>query len=147
MEADLRSSTTNIIHPDGWFDFNTLYTNPLMKEYYECHVTMLGDPDKIRPEVEANKWKFSAIDGDPVLGEGIKCYATRMFNIRMEESVVLRHLMNVAEYLSGRGCKVLRRKVERVIYDDRSSMVKCTGACPECHIDDYEEQQLKKQTT
>jgi hypothetical protein len=107
-----------------------------MKQYYECHVTMLGDPVAIRPYVEGLKWKFSAIDGDPVLGEGVKCYATRLFKKSLGESKVTDELLHTANELFKQGCKVLRRKVEFVIYDDRSYKVKCTGGCPECHLDD-----------
>lgn len=114
----------------------------MSKSYYECHVTMLGNPADIRPYVENIKWKFSAIDGDPTLGDGIKCYATRHFNIKLDEKEVLSKLFNAADHLRLDGINVIRRKIERVIYDDRSSTVRlgsCNGACPECHLDDYEE--------
>jgi hypothetical protein len=97
---------------------------------------MQGDADVIRPLVEMLKWKFSVIDGDPVLGEGIKCYATRLFNKNLGNEKVLNELLRAASDLERWGVRVLRRKVELVIYDDRSTKVRCTGGCPECHLDD-----------
>ncbi|KGM36115.1 hypothetical protein [Inquilinus limosus] len=109
--------------------------------YFECHVTMVGDPAQLRPMVEEVGWKFSQIDGDPVLGEEVKCYATMLFNARKDQEWVLNQLLATADALEGYGATVLRRKVERVLYDDRSSAVRfqCNGACPECHLDDYVE--------
>ncbi len=109
------------------------------KQYYECHITMLGDKEKLKPIVEFHKWKFSAIDGDPTLGDGIKCYATRHYNTKLNPDTVLYALHWVADDLERNGIEVIRRKIERVIYDDRSSTVRlgsCNGACPECHLDE-----------
>lgn len=110
----------------------------MSKSYYECHITMLGDPKKVEPLVKSLKWKFSAIDGDPTLGDGIKLYATRHYNSRMEQGRVLDELLITATKLEEFGIEVIRRKIELVIYDDRSSTVsfKCKGGCPECHLDD-----------
>ncbi len=111
------------------------------KSYYECHVTMLGDPEKIKPIVESlTNWKFSAINGDPVLGDGVKCYATYFYKARFDQASVVSALHSIAQILNEAGCNVIRRKVELVMYDDRSSAVNtCDGACVECHLDDYNE--------
>jgi hypothetical protein len=108
----------------------------MANSYFECHVTMLGHATEIRPEVERRKWKFSMIDGDPVLGDGIKCYATKLFNRRVGQDKVTEELLTIANELKNLGFTVLRRKVEMVIFDDRSSKIKCTGGCVECHLDD-----------
>lgn len=105
-------------------------------KYFECHVTMTGDAATIRPLVERLKWKFSVIDGDILLGDGAKCYATRLFNARLEQQGVMLQLLNVANKLESYGCNVIRRKMEMVIYDDRSSKMRCEGGCVECHLDD-----------
>jgi hypothetical protein len=113
----------------------------MTKEYYECHITMEGDPVIIRPLVEATKWKFSAIHDDIIMGEGLKCYATRHFNVRKAQVRVLELLHETADDLERQGVKVLRRKVERVLYDDRIDKPgTCNGACVGCHLDDYNEQ-------
>jgi len=107
------------------------------KRYYEAHVTMLGVPDDIRPLVENLRWKFSCIDGDINLGDGVKCYATRQFKGTLTEQEVVGKLYYAVGYLEGYGLQVIRRKVEVVIFDDRSEAVQpCDGACPECHTDD-----------
>jgi hypothetical protein len=108
----------------------------MSNSYFECHVTMLGNPVEIRPVVESLKWKFSVIDGDPVLGEGIKCYATRLFNKKLGTEDVTKNLLRTAEALECQGFVVLRRKVELVIFDDRSAKIRCTGGCAACHLDD-----------
>ena len=110
------------------------------RQYYECHITMEGDPKTIRPIVEKTKWKFSAIHDDIVLGEGLKCYATMHYNIRKTEDEVLQKLLDTAASIANTGIKVLRRKVERVMFDDRIDKPgTCNGACVGCHLDDYNE--------
>jgi hypothetical protein len=74
-----------------------------------------------------------------VLTPGVKCYATRHYNVKHSEKYVLKELFKIANELSKQNIKVLRRKIERVVFDDRIDTVKCTGACVECHMDDYKE--------
>lgn len=104
-----------------------------MKKYYEAHITFLGHPSTLRPEVEKQGWRFSTINGDPVLGEGIKCYATTFFNARRTETEVIEVLHATARIFSELGHKVIRRKIELVLHDDRSRDVPCEGSCLECH--------------
>lgn len=112
----------------------------MTKSYFECHVTMEAAPEdrgRVEDAVNAIGWKFSAIDGDIVMGVGVKFYATRHFNARFAESDVLARLLHAAAQIGLAGIKVTRRKVERVIFDDRSASVRpCDGACPECHLED-----------
>lgn len=110
----------------------------MSKRYYEAHITMLGSKEAIRPYVEATKWKFSAIDGDANFGDGVKVYATRQMNGRLTEQEAVNELNVTANILERFGIKVLRRKVEVVIYDDRSELVRpaCNGGCAECHTED-----------
>jgi hypothetical protein len=122
----------------------------MTKTYYECHITIeapnfLGEPRRtavarrsIKEVVEEIGWKFSAIEGDIVMGEGVKLYATHHYNSKLPADDVVALLKDAAAIIDGRSdAKILRRKVELVIYDDRSSKVKpCDGGCVECHLDD-----------
>jgi hypothetical protein len=101
--------------------------------YYEAHITMMGERDQVQLLVEGLGWKFSCIDGDPVLGAGVKCYATHFMNPRrFTRSEAINDLNIVADKLESMGAIVTRRKIEEVIYDDRSDKVNCNGMCPEC---------------
>lgn len=105
----------------------------MTKTYYECHITLNGDPEIIQWAVENMKWKFSKIDGDPVEGAGVKCYATKHYNAKHASNAVVAILMHSATVLGAYPTiEVTRRKVELVIFDDRSSKVRCDGLCPEC---------------
>lgn len=106
---------------------------------------MIGDPAIIRPQVELIHWKFSCIDGDILMGDGVKCYATRHFHAKYGQEVITQRLHEAADILRTRlggrlGFEaVVRRKVELVLFDDRSIKTQCTGGCPECHLDDLRE--------
>lgn len=106
-----------------------------MKEYYESHITMEGDPKILEYWVRQAGWKFSAIDGDPNLGSGVKCYATKQTRGDMNRDFVRQNLELTANVLSTHA-KVLRRKIGVVIFDYRSDMVgACKSGCVECNGD------------
>ncbi len=94
---------------------------------------MLGDPETIKPLVERFGWKFSCINGDPVLGDGVKCYATMLYAKSKGEDWVKGRLLYIALKMKNEGVKVLRRKVELVIYDDRDVSAVCDGGCCEAN--------------
>ena len=109
----------------------------MAKTYYEAHITIIGEPNYLlKSAIENMGWKFSAIDGDPSLGEGVKCYATKHFKASKDKEEVLSELHSAAYILSNNrlNIKVVRKKIELVIYDDRSNTVRfeCSGLCPEC---------------
>ena len=93
----------------------------MSKNYYECHVTFLAPadshPSTMGPALMG--WKFSQIDGDPVLGAGVKSYFTRQFRESIPLDSVTAEVEQVAEVLVAEGYEVLRRKVELVVYDSK----------------------------
>lgn len=108
----------------------------MAKSYYEAHITMLAEkPDHgpLQRLVERIGWKFSKIDGDPSLGDGVKCYATKHFKSSLPKEEILNELVEAARRV-GIFADVIREKIELVIHDTRSSTVRfeCNGLCPEC---------------
>lgn len=85
---------------------------------------MVGDPEKIEHAVKSVGWKFSKIDGDPSLGDGVKCYATMHYNERKPIDDVIREVNDLGDALEAGNIDVVRRKVELVVYDTRSCTVK-----------------------
>lgn len=108
--------------------------------YYEAHITVdtfnPKAPESILRElIETNNWRYSRIDGDINLGQGVKSYATKQFKASLNIELILQELHMLADRLAEHGWTILRRKIELVMYDDRSSKVRilCQGNCPECN--------------
>jgi len=88
--------------------------------YYECHITMLGDSENIKRLTESVEWHYSKIDGDPILGKGIKHYATINFkkeNITLQNCI--ENMNEVKKYMIRSGISVIRTKIEEIVYDER----------------------------
>jgi hypothetical protein len=87
----------------------------MVTEYYELHITFKGplNCDPPRP------WKYSQIDGDPVLGVGVKAYLTRQVKSDREIGEVHNLLKEPTKWLFERGHDILRRKIEKVVYDSK----------------------------
>lgn len=99
--------------------------------YYELHITMVGEPAIIQPAVEAIDWKFSQIDGDPVEGLGVKCYATTHLHAGTPEGLVLGELQETADDLAENpGVEVTRQKIELVVHDTKSSKIRLSAPDP-----------------
>lgn len=108
------------------------------KTYYECHVTFTAEPDNPRGVhpfkaiVEGMGWVFSSIAGDANLGPGRKLYATKQLNARVGDEGARKTVLNTGAALRDAGAKVLREKVEVVIFDTRSSKVQACTDCAAC---------------
>lgn len=94
-----------------------------MSASYECHITISPNLDlvqevlKIKKQVESTiQWKFSVIDGDPDLGLGMRCYATKWFKT-LEEAEDEIHI--AAMDLVINGLTLERKKIEMVVHDWR----------------------------
>lgn len=94
-----------------------------MNEYYEVHITMQGKKDVIEPAVLKLGWKYSAIDGDIVMGDGVKCYATMHYSTIHTKEWVKDELIKAALAMHDLGIEVLRQKIELVIYDTKQKAV------------------------
>lgn len=93
----------------------------MKQNYYEVHITFeCKDKETAKKVINANKWIFSSIDNDITLGQGIKCYATRHFNKRKSVDYVKDCIIDM-DYLlvKDANVKVLRHKIELVIYDKK----------------------------
>lgn len=85
-----------------------------MKEYWEAHVTFYSDKELTYPT-----WRFSKIDGDPVLGKGVKMYLTKQFRITVTIEDILNEMKEVVKYIWDSGAESFRRKIERVVFDTK----------------------------
>ena len=87
---------------------------------FECHITIADSLShthvNIKQSVLDAKWKFSCIDGDPLLGKQILYYATRWFEHR-ENAIIETNRQK--DLFIQHGLRVVRAKVEEVIYDAR----------------------------
>lgn len=88
---------------------------------FECHITVKvarEHADILQRWVESIPgWSFSSIAGDPLLGKETFCYATAHFTDPME---AMTQTTAASEALSQETwLKVVRRKVEIVMFDER----------------------------
>lgn len=87
---------------------------------YECHITVtVADAKAATVIADCMGWKTSEIKRDPTLGDGSHFYLTAhspdMPRLRgkMEETSLK---------LAEAGCKVLREKIEHIVYDTKTGI-------------------------
>lgn len=86
---------------------------------YECHLTMSPVQTRDKYTVEGMGLSYSQIDNDPDLGKGSRAYATFHRDGSIDMCQVIADLEKYNNYLLEAGAKVIRRKIEVVIYDRR----------------------------
>jgi hypothetical protein len=87
---------------------------------FEAHITF----DREHADVIQNrmlhaalrKWKFSKIDGDPLLGKKVYCYLTTHDKTEEDIQFKVRQAISVAREL---GFPPVRAKIEKIVYDER----------------------------
>lgn len=86
---------------------------------YETHITVNVQDAQVAASVAADRhWKTSQIDGDPVLGDKPFFYLTR-YGTNFEQ--VIEDLHKCVEDLKKWDVRVLREKIEAIIYDTKAS--------------------------
>jgi hypothetical protein len=82
---------------------------------YEAHITFSKDhADFVRRCAAELEWKFSQIDGDPVLGDKVFCYLSAHDDSQMR---LMQRMGDVVEKLKPFGIIPLRTKIEEILYD------------------------------
>lgn len=90
--------------------------------YYEAHITMEHVPDinNVKTYLASYAWHYSCISGDPDLGEHVFKYATKHFGGNWSMDDVKEAVNSMAGELLTKGCSVVRRKIEMIVYDERT---------------------------
>jgi len=89
-----------------------------MKPYYELHITYIDAVNAVPPVFEG--WSPSIIAGDIVLGSGIKHYFTSHMKGDANLDQIIKEMEWIADKLREIGLKVVRTKVELVLYNHRT---------------------------
>jgi hypothetical protein len=92
--------------------------------YYELHITIESPPSPLtKPHVvNVLGWKYSEFDGDPVLGNGKRSYATTSFGANQHLPFVMSQLDAAVTKLNALGETVTRSKIELVMVDNHFKM-------------------------
>lgn len=92
----------------------------MSKAYYECHITFEGDDIVGEAVCFKNKWTYSRIDGDPIMGEGVRQYATKHFNVnKRTQASIWEEMQKIRKTFESEGLIVTRCKIELVVQDER----------------------------
>lgn len=103
--------------------------------YYEAHIT-LEEPTENTGFIELHAalidWKYSKIDGDPVLGKKTFHYLTKHFpkntdnkTVGLEErEIIQNYIEKISADTKEKGFNVIRHKLELVVYDVRYNQKK-----------------------
>lgn len=101
---------------------------------FEAHITCKReDSETVEGFADSvdNFWKFSAIDGDPVMGKRPYCYLTGYDTNPLR---LLARLQTVSQCLKKQKVEILREKIEQIIYDTKTNydcIEQCCGHCGE----------------
>lgn len=85
--------------------------------HFEVHITFNSTPEGIEEFVKSIGWKFSKIDGDPKLGEGVKSYATLHTTLEFGFAKTKILLHSAVETFLMQEYVPIRMKIETVVYD------------------------------
>lgn len=95
---------------------------------FEAHITMpRAQADIVQQHAELLGMTFSAIDGDPVMGKQAYCYLTAYAPDGME---LLAKVHAASRVLAQSGVEILREKVERIMFDSKTSVDELTVLPP-----------------
>ena len=89
---------------------------------YEAHITCPRESsDTIQRLItrRLTKWKFSAFDADPLMGDKPFAYLT---SYDPSDEDMLDHMTEAAYALEAAGVPVLRQKIERIVFDTKTQV-------------------------
>lgn len=85
---------------------------------FESHITCPRDrADDVEAVGSIRGWKFSKIDGDPLLGKQPYAYLT---NYNEDAMTLFADMKATSHALNDRKVPVLREKIEEIIYDTKT---------------------------
>ena len=92
---------------------------------YECHITTSKDHAAAVETLAADlHWKYSCIDGDPVLGKQAFAYLTT-HDVHFDR--MLQRMRHASLALEKHGVPVLREKIELIVFDTKRPAGPCQG--------------------
>ena len=88
-------------------------------EKFEAHITLPREKSDWVQAAAMENWKFSAIDGDALMGKKPYCYLTAYDSSAIE---LFKSMTQMCKILERVGVDVLRKKVEKIIYDTKTNV-------------------------